>query len=153
MLCKTQSWGMTHALIIFDTSGHITKTVIVQSCFAFCPLSKFTHLPLAQQWFLPLLNWNRNLKPFLIKSLSLKEKFAFLHIKSYDKDIHDHIWCYRRSCRSWRSLLTLMWDENNRGARAPRQSVYNIIYARFKRRETRRMFSGVLSCTDTKTLS
>ncbi len=25
---------------------------------------------------------------------SLKEKFVFLHIKPYNKDIYNHIWCF-----------------------------------------------------------
>ncbi len=41
--------------------------------------------------------------------------------------------------------------EKNRGTFLLRQSIKNTINARFKRCETLQMFSGVLSCTNTKT--
>ncbi len=54
------------------------------------------------------------------------------------------IWC---SPESWSSMLTSLLAENNRGASK------NTINARFKRCETCRMFSGVLSWSDTTTRS
>ncbi len=56
-------------------------------------------------------------------------------------------YCYEnwRSPESWSPSLMSPPAENN--------GEENPINARFKRHETRRMFSGVLSCTDTKTRS
>ncbi len=56
------------------------------------------------------------------KSNRLKEKFDFLHIKPYNKDIYDHIRCSMTfydewlSLESWSSLLTSPLAENNREA-------------------------------------
>ncbi len=52
------------------------------------------------------------------------------------------------SPKSWSSLLTSPLAENNGGPGAKKYK-----NAWYKSRETRRMFSGVLSCTDTKTQS
>ncbi len=59
-------------------------------------------------------------------------------------DVLQHNYDERCISKSWSYLLTSPLAENNKGAQAPRQSVKNTIKARFKRRETHRMFSGVL---------
>ncbi len=59
----------------------------------------------------------------------------------------------RCSPESWSSLLTSLLAETKEVAVHLDSPSKRTINARFKRRETHRMFSGVLSCTDTKTWS
>ncbi len=85
----------------------------------------------------------------------LKDKFVFLHFKPYNKDIYDHIWCstalWWRTVQSWELELiadvTASWKQ--RRSMCDNQSK-NTVNVRIKRHETRRVFSGVPSCTNTK---
>ncbi len=61
-------------------------------------------------------------------------------------DVLQHYYDERCSPESWSLLLMSLLAENNRGARALRQSVKKY----HKRHETCQMFIGVLSLTDTK---
>ncbi len=82
----------------------------------------------------------------------LKEKFVILHIKLYKKDIYDHTKC--SSAFLWQPAQ--LWElELVAGITAKKTTEdsdnpsKNTINAHFKRRETRRMFSGVLPCANT----
>ncbi len=88
----------------------------------------------------------------------LKKRFRFLHIKPYNKDIYDLVRCstallwwlvMRAGACCWRHRWLKTTEEHVHSDNLSK----NTINARFKRHETRWMFSGVLSCTDTKTRS
>ncbi len=82
---------------------------------------------------------------FCTSSLIIK---VFLIISNILQLYYDN----QHSPESWSSLLLSQLAENNRGACALRQSK-NTINTCFRRRETRRMFSCVLSCANSKTRS
>ncbi len=127
-----------------DTTPHVTflavgkqhgRFTFVLSCCSLCLLINFSpHCTFTA--------WRRSL--------------FFWHIKPYNRDIYDHIWCstallWRCSHKSWSSLLKSPLAENNRGLGAFQVLWQFVENDCFKRQDDRQMFSGVLSCSDTKT--
>ncbi len=83
----------------------------------------------------------------------LKGEFVFCTSSLIIRMLKNVPWHYyenRHSPESWRMLLMSPLTENNTGADNPSK---NRINTRFKRLQTRWIFSGVLSWTDTETWS
>ncbi len=90
--------------------------------------------------------------------LNFKKRFVFLHIKPYNKDIYEHAQCSTallwRLVQSWELELiadvTATWKQwRGKGTETICWKIQWTPF--FKSGETRQMFSGFLSCTDTKT--